>query len=80
MMKSLGAAEILAREEAYIWDYCDASLQFSSRMALAYTSGAEAYSVVMKVKDDRRYDARKRELANFMRYVDSVSGITHPKH
>ena len=79
MMKSLEAAEILAREEASIWDYCDASLQVSSRMALAYTSGAEAYEVVMRISDSWGYDDEKRELAYFMRYVDSDSGIIPPE-
>ena len=80
MMKSLGAAEILVREEAYIWDYCDSSLQVSSRMAIAYTSGAEAYRAIMKLSNGLEDDLGESELAHFMRYVNSDSGTRHLKH
>lgn len=69
LMKSLNTAAVLEREEPFIWDYCDASLQLSSRMALACAKGEEAYKIFVKL-DQERYE--KGEMAQFMRCVNII--------
>ena len=58
MFVALGATRVLQREEAYVWDYCDASVLLASRTALACIREDSALACVKRLEADMDEDER----------------------
>lgn len=69
LLQEAHAAEMLKRQETYIWDFCDTSLQISSRMAYASVREGKIFSLVKRYENEDEDDV----LLRFIRYdLDSI--------
>lgn len=72
LLKEAKITEVLQEQEAYIWDYCDVSLQTTSHMAYTCMQDGRALSLL------KRYEADVNDLGimEFIRY--DISSV--PRH
>ena len=64
-LKSLRATQIIESQEAHIWNFCEASVQISSRMALACLHEQQLFQLVKRCGSDFLHVDL---LMDFMRY------------
>lgn len=67
-LKELNALKVIKQQEPYIWDFCDSSVQISSRLVLACVQEQEIFHLVK----DYRKERTLRPIMNLIQYESVV--------
>ena len=66
LLRTLQAEKTLVKQEAYIWDFCDVSMQLNSRLALFCFKEQKLFQAMSNFPE---YKERVDLLLDFIRYV-----------
>ena len=72
-LRSLQAAKTLAKQEVYIWDFCDMSVQISSRLALVCLQEQKLFRIANECLNYTKADP----LLDFIRYGQNLNQQDH---